>query len=51
MFVNPVVKGTPLPNLFTRYGATADDARSVAPQKIAEHREDWISAWTSLVVK
>ncbi|NJA57969.1 thiamine ABC transporter substrate binding subunit [Streptomyces sp. NEAU-H3] len=51
MFVNPVVKGTALPDLFTRYGAEADGARTVEPQKIAEHREDWINAWTSLVVK
>ncbi|MGX9923296.1 thiamine ABC transporter substrate-binding protein [Streptomyces sp. NPDC002248] len=51
MFVNPVVKGAALPDLFTRYGGEADGARTVAPQKIAEHREDWINAWTSLVVK
>ncbi|MFD4755844.1 thiamine ABC transporter substrate binding subunit [Streptomyces sp. NPDC058426] len=51
MFVNPVVKGAALPDLFTRYGAEVDGARTVAPQKIAEHREDWINAWTSLVVK
>ncbi|EDY44300.1 thiamine ABC transporter substrate-binding protein [Streptomyces sp. SPB074] len=51
MFVKPVVKGTPLPDLFTRYGASSDGARTLAPEKIAEHREDWINTWTSLAVK
>lgn len=51
MFVHPVVQKTPLPELFRKYDGTADAARTVAPQKIADHREAWIKSWTSLVVK
>lgn len=51
MFVNPVVKGTELPELFAKYDGTARDAHTVAPEKIAEHRDAWIKSWTSLVVK
>lgn len=51
MFVNPVVKAVPLPPLFTEFGATADRPETVAPDKIAANREQWIQTWTSLVVK
>ncbi|MFJ2650636.1 thiamine ABC transporter substrate binding subunit [Streptomyces sp. NPDC087420] len=51
MFVNPVVKAVPLPPLFTEFGATVDQPETVAPDKIAANREQWIQTWTSLVVK
>jgi thiamine transport system substrate-binding protein len=51
MFVNPVVKGVPLPALFTTFGATVDKPETVAPDKIAANREQWIQTWSSLVVK
>ncbi|MFC4494092.1 thiamine ABC transporter substrate binding subunit [Streptomyces ovatisporus] len=51
MFVNPVRKDAELPELFTKYGVSVDDAATMAPSKIAEHREQWVKAWTSLVVK
>ncbi|TDC75621.1 thiamine ABC transporter substrate-binding protein [Streptomyces hainanensis] len=50
MFVNPVVE-TELPEVFTRYGVTVDEPWSVEPAAIAEHREEWVDAWTSLVVR
>ena len=51
MFVNPVVKDVPLPELFTTFGATVDKPETVAPGRIAANREQWIQSWTSLVVK
>ncbi|MGH3311288.1 MAG: thiamine ABC transporter substrate-binding protein [Streptomyces sp.] len=51
MFVNPVRKDARLPELFTKYGEKAEDPAAMAPAKIAEHREQWIKSWTSLVVK
>lgn len=51
MFVNPVVKDAKLPELFTRFGATVDKPATLAPEKIAENREQWVRSWSSLVVK
>ncbi|WP_046499674.1 thiamine ABC transporter substrate-binding protein [Streptomyces odonnellii] len=51
MFVNPVVKSVKLPELFTKFGATVPEPGTVAPDKIAANREQWIQSWTSLVVK
>lgn len=51
MFVNPVVKGAKVPDLFTRFGAVVDKPETVAPDKIAKNREQWVQSWSSLVVK
>ncbi|WP_299533294.1 thiamine ABC transporter substrate binding subunit [uncultured Streptomyces sp.] len=51
MFVNPVVEDTKLPELFTKFGATVDAPATVAPAKIAEKREQWVRAWSSIAVK
>ncbi|MFF5894364.1 thiamine ABC transporter substrate binding subunit [Streptomyces argenteolus] len=51
MFVNPVVKDAKLPELFTKFGATVDEPATVAPEKIAKNREQWVQSWSSLVVK
>lgn len=51
MFVNPVRDDAELPELFAKYGESVDDAATMAPAKIDEHREQWVKAWTSLVVK
>ncbi len=51
MFVNPVVEGAKLPELFTTFGAVVDKPETVAPDKIAENREQWVQSWSSLVVK
>ncbi|MGW0790983.1 thiamine ABC transporter substrate-binding protein [Streptomyces sp. NPDC002911] len=51
MFVNPVVKDAKLPELFTKFGAAVATPATVAPEKIAENREQWVQAWSSLVVK
>ncbi|MGV9579875.1 thiamine ABC transporter substrate-binding protein [Streptomyces sp. NPDC003509] len=51
MFVNPVAKDAKLPELFTTFGATVDEPATVAPEKIAKNREQWVQSWSSLVVK
>ncbi|MFE5668198.1 thiamine ABC transporter substrate binding subunit [Streptomyces niveus] len=51
MFVNPVVDGAKLPALFTDHGAVVDSPETVAPEKIAKNRDEWIQSWSSLVVK
>ncbi|QNP65560.1 thiamine ABC transporter substrate-binding protein [Streptomyces genisteinicus] len=51
MFVNPVVEGAKLPELFTKHGAVVDEPATVAPATIADKREQWVRSWSSLVVK
>ncbi|RST11742.1 thiamine ABC transporter substrate-binding protein [Streptomyces sp. WAC05374] len=51
MFVNPVAKDAKLPELFTKHGAEVDQPHTVAPEKIAEKRDQWIQTWSSLVLK
>ncbi|GAA2226232.1 thiamine ABC transporter substrate-binding protein [Streptomyces amakusaensis] len=51
MFVNPVVKGAKLPELFTEFGVVIDKPYTVAPDKIAKNREQWVQSWSSLVLK
>lgn len=51
MFVNPVAKDAKLPELFTKFGATVDKPATLAPEKIAKNREQWVQSWHSLVVK
>ncbi|MFJ4499454.1 thiamine ABC transporter substrate binding subunit [Streptomyces sp. NPDC088864] len=51
MFVSPVAGDAKVPELFTKFGATADDPASLAPDTIAKNREQWVQAWSSLVVK
>ena len=51
MFVNPVVKDAKLPEIFTKFGVTVEKPATVAPDKIAANREQWVQSWSSLVVK
>lgn len=51
MFVNPVVSDAKLPELFTEFGARVDEPATVAPQEIAENREQWVRSWSSIAVK
>jgi thiamine transport system substrate-binding protein len=51
MFVHPVVEGTELPEVFTRYSEPVDDPYTLAPEAIAEGRDEWIDAWTGLVLR
>jgi thiamine transport system substrate-binding protein len=51
MFVYPVVEGASVPAEFTEYGPAAKDPETMAPEKIAEMRDQWVKSWTSLVLK
>ncbi|GHH22324.1 thiamine ABC transporter substrate binding subunit [Streptomyces rubradiris] len=51
MFVYPVVEGAAVPADFTEYGPAAEHPETLAPDKIAANRDQWVSAWTSLVLK
>ncbi|WP_338895851.1 thiamine ABC transporter substrate-binding protein [Streptomyces sp. TG1A-60] len=51
MFVYPVVEGASVPAEFTEYGPAAKDPETMAPEKIAEKRDQWVKSWTSLVLK
>ncbi|MEV7340095.1 thiamine ABC transporter substrate-binding protein [Streptomyces sp. NPDC093544] len=51
MFVYPVVEGAKVPAEFTEFGPQAKDPETMAPDKIAENRDQWIKSWTSLVLK
>ncbi|MEU9154820.1 thiamine ABC transporter substrate-binding protein [Streptomyces sp. NPDC048417] len=51
MFVYPVVKGAAVPAEFTKYGPAAKDPETMAPDKIAANRDQWVKTWTSLVLK
>ncbi|MFE5483333.1 thiamine ABC transporter substrate binding subunit [Streptomyces sp. NPDC056527] len=51
MFVNPVAKDATLPELFTKHGVVIDKPQTMAPEKIAANRDQWIQQWSSLVLK
>ncbi|MFF4329270.1 thiamine ABC transporter substrate binding subunit [Streptomyces sp. NPDC001591] len=51
MFVNPVVKDAKLPEVFTKHGVVIDKPENVAPGTIAKNRDQWVKAWSSIVVK
>ncbi|KAA0922309.1 thiamine ABC transporter substrate-binding protein [Streptomyces apricus] len=51
MFVQPVREGAQVPREFTEFGPQAEDPETLDPAKIADHRDDWVKSWTSLVLK
>ncbi|GGY63167.1 thiamine ABC transporter substrate-binding protein [Streptomyces xanthochromogenes] len=51
MFVDPVAKDAALPAEFTKYGAKITESTTVAPDKIAKNRDQWVKTWSSLVLK
>jgi thiamine transport system substrate-binding protein len=51
MYVDPVVRGAKLPELFRKYEEPAAHPAVMEPRRIAAHRERWIKSWTSLVVR
>ncbi|MEV7066586.1 thiamine ABC transporter substrate-binding protein [Streptomyces collinus] len=51
MFVYPVREGAQVPPEFVKYGPQAEDPETMAPAKIADHRDQWVKSWTSLVLK
>ncbi|MFC5638622.1 thiamine ABC transporter substrate-binding protein [Streptomyces bullii] len=51
MFVHPVTEGAQVPPEFAKYGPQAEDPATMDPAKIADHRDQWVKSWTSLVLK
>ncbi|MFI1973113.1 thiamine ABC transporter substrate-binding protein [Streptomyces cinnamoneus] len=51
MFVNPANQDARLPELFTRYGVKVEKPATLDKERIAEHRDEWIKTWSSLVLK
>ncbi|MCT9079708.1 thiamine ABC transporter substrate-binding protein [Streptomyces fulvoviolaceus] len=51
MFVYPVLEGAQVPAEFTKYGPQAKDPETMDPAEIADHRDQWVKSWTSLVLK
>ncbi|MGW3246032.1 thiamine ABC transporter substrate-binding protein [Streptomyces sp. NPDC001070] len=51
MFVNPARDDAKLPEVFTKYAPVISDPATVAPERIAENREQWVKLWSSLVLK
>ncbi|MEU1293953.1 MULTISPECIES: thiamine ABC transporter substrate-binding protein [unclassified Streptomyces] len=51
MFVYPVVEGAEVPSVFRAYGPQAEHPQTLAPDRIAANRDQWVKAWTSLVLK
>ncbi|MER5831667.1 thiamine ABC transporter substrate-binding protein [Streptomyces sp. NPDC002130] len=51
MFVYPVTEGAQVPPEFVKYGPQAKDPETMAPAQIADHRDQWVKSWTSLVLK
>lgn len=50
MYVDPVRQDAAEPEVFTRYGAKIDHPATLPPAKIAAKRDEWVKAWTSIVL-
>lgn len=48
MYVFPVDADVPLPDAWAAWAKPAPEPIDVAPTDIAEHREDWLRAWSDL---
>ena len=51
MFVYPARRGTPLPTVFTKFGALAAEPAQLPATMIGRHRDAWINAWTDIVLR
>ncbi|MDL5204061.1 thiamine ABC transporter substrate-binding protein [Streptomyces sp. ALI-76-A] len=51
MFVYPVREGAQVPPEFVKFGPQAKDPETLEPAEIADHRDQWVKSWTSLVLK
>ncbi|HET9727905.1 MAG TPA: thiamine ABC transporter substrate-binding protein [Acidimicrobiia bacterium] len=50
MYVNPVVPGTPLPDVFVRWAAKPAYPFTIDPATIGAQRDGWIKQWTDIAV-
>jgi thiamine transport system substrate-binding protein len=51
MFVFPVRRNTPLPDVFTRYAQIAPNPFELSAAVIGRNRDAWIRAWTNTVLR
>ena len=51
MFVFPVRDGIELPGVFAEYAQVPEQPGVVAPAEIEAHREEWIQAWTEVMLR
>ena len=51
MFVSPVNPNATLPDEFTKYAQIPSQPAVSSPDKIASNRDQWIQAWTDVVLK
>ncbi|HUF00199.1 MAG TPA: thiamine ABC transporter substrate-binding protein [Anaerolineales bacterium] len=51
MFVYPVHPNAILPDEFTRYAQAPEQPAVLSPEEIAANRDQWIQAWTDVVLK
>jgi len=51
MFVYPVNPNAALPDAFTKYAQAPEQTAVLSPEEIAAKRDQWIQAWTDVVLK
>jgi thiamine transport system substrate-binding protein len=51
MFVYPVVPGAALPDLFTQFAPVPEQPLTLPPEQIDQNREQWLDAWTKVVLR
>lgn len=51
MFVYPARRDAALPDLFTQYAEVPSDPVELSPGLIEQNREQWIEAWTEVVLR
>lgn len=51
MFVFPVREAVELPDVFAAYATIPEEPAAVDPADIEEHREEWIQAWTEVMLR
>ncbi|MCW5254410.1 MULTISPECIES: thiamine ABC transporter substrate binding subunit [unclassified Streptomyces] len=49
MFVYPVREGAQVPPEFSQYGPQAEKPQTMDPAAIADHRDEWVKTWKTLV--
>jgi thiamine transport system substrate-binding protein len=50
MFMYPVVPGAKLPEEFTKFAAISGEPAKMDPQTIASNRDNWIRAWSQVML-
>ncbi len=51
MFVYPVVNGSALPEVYTKHSLVPEQPVVVPPDQIDQNRDQWLDAWTKLMLR